>query len=269
MLINGKAANTINAEDRGLSYGDGLFETLAVRNGRPCLWARHMARLQRDCKRLAITEPDATLLKSELDQAIDQASDGVAKIIITRGVGPRGYRPSGQETPTRIISFTPSASRNTTKAPAILRVCDTRLASGSALSDIKHLNRLEQVMARLEWSDLAVDEGIMLDSAGNVIEGTQSNLFMVKNGALITPELSQAGVAGIMRALVADTAKELGIATHQLNFGLNELWSADAVFLTSSLIGIWPVSQIDGQKYSVDAIPLELLARINCEAFRA
>lgn len=269
LLINGKPADTIRVEDRGLQYGDGLFETLAVRGGQPSLWQRHMQRLRRDCGRLGIGLPAVQLLKDELLGLIGSQDSGVAKIILTRGVGPRGYRPADTAEATRIISFTAETATTVVdiRKPAVVRLCQTPLGSNPVLAGMKHLNRLEQVLARREWRDEMVHEGLMFDMNERVIEGTQSNLFLVRKGQLFTPDLRQSGVAGVMRGLVIDLAKELKIPLTEGPLGLSDLWSAEGAFLTSSLIGIWPVIKIADHHFSVDSINRQLFERVMIEAF--
>ena len=205
-LINGVAATCIDAHDRGFHYGDGLFETFAVSNGEPAMWDMHMQRLLLGCQRLGFPAPDPTLLRSEalsLCAVPDAPARGVLKIIITRGGGGRGYRAPSPSAVlatggvTRMLALYPWPDYPAAfwSEGVAVRVCATRLGCNPALAGIKHLNRLEQVLARNEWDDASVAEGLMLDPQGSVIEGTMTNLFVVRNGQLLTPDVSQCGGA--------------------------------------------------------------------------
>jgi len=131
-----------------------------------------------------------------------------------------------------------------------VRWCETRLARQPRLAGIKHLNRLEQVLARAEWRD-EFAEGLMCDTEGQVIEGTMSNLFLVQKGTLVTPDLSQSGVAGVMRAEVLEQADRLGIPHVLQPVSVGMVEQAEELFLTNSLIGIWPVARLEAQHYAV------------------
>ncbi len=264
MLIDGQPRDSIDARDRGLHYGDGLFETIAVKDARPLLWPEHMARLADGCRRLGLPLPNPDLLRREAAAEIAESGFGVLKIMLTRGCGGRGYRPPADPDITRILAFHPAPDYPPefwTKGVRV-RLCNTRLGMNPALAGMKHLNRLEQVLARREWDDDGIVEGLMRDSAGNLLEGTMSNLFLVNSQRLLTPALDQCGVAGVMRKKVLETASEVGIHCRIADVSLQELERADALFLTNALIGIWPVRQVDGQSFSLDAIPAPLRERI-------
>ena len=261
ILINGVEADCLDALDRGLQYGDGLFETLRIRAGRPCLWPAHLARLTQGCARLGIPMPAEGLLRREADQLCAGGGDGVLKIVLTRGSGGRGYRPPQVPEPTRLLAVFPAPDHppeNRTQGVTV-RICDTRLGLNPALAGLKHLNRLEQVLARAEWDDPDIAEGLMQDIEGNIIEGTMSNLFVVQAGHLRTPELSRCGVAGVMRARVMAEAGALGIPVEEGRLGLDDLTGADELFLTNSVIGLWPVRRLQGRDY---AAPGPVTARL-------
>lgn len=242
-LINGRPGDTLAAGDRGLHYGDGLFETVAVRDGACEFWDRHLQRLRRGCERLHIPMPDTELLMQESLRLTQEQSRAVLKILVTRGSGGRGYRVPAQVQPTRILRLTewPEHPAANAETGVRLRLCAQRLGSNPALAGLKHLNRLEQVLARLEWDNPETAEGVMLDATGQVIEGTFTNVFMVKQGRLFSPRLDQCGVAGVMRGVVMDLAHAAGIDCEEHPLPLDELLAADEIFITNSLIGIWPV----------------------------
>lgn len=246
-LINGRPGDTLAAGDRGLHYGDGLFETLAVRGGACEFWDRHLQRLRRGCERLRIPMPDTELLIQESHRLTQEQPRAVLKILITRGSGGRGYRVPEQVQPTRILRLTewPEHPAANAETGVRLRLCAQRLGGNPSLAGLKHLNRLEQVLARMEWDDPAIAEGVMLDQAGQVIEGTFTNVFMAKQGRLLTPRLDQCGVAGVMRGVVMDLARAAGIDCEERALPLDELFAADEIFLTNSLIGIWPVREFE------------------------
>jgi len=261
LLINGEPATTIDATDRGLQYGDGLFETCAIWNGRPQQWQQHFHRLTLGCKRLGIPLPDGTLLYQEAMQLCHAVSRGVLKIVVTRGGGGRGYRPPAQPAPNRLLQSLPwpdyPASYRQRGIRA--RLCATPVGQSPALAGLKSLNRLEQVLARAEWSDPEIAEGLMLDPAGHPVEGTMSNLFVVIDGCLRTPDLSRGGVAGIMRQLIIEMAATLAIECRVDTLTLEDLWSADGLFFCNSLIGLWPVRELAGQAMDPEAIPRRLI----------
>jgi len=269
MRVNGSPSDVIAVTDRGLQYGDGLFETIAVVDGQPCLWQAHMDRLQAGCSRLGIPLQDGDQLLAEARQEIGQQPRCVLKIIITRGQGGRGYRPPPETACSRILysSPWPDYPAAAFEQGVKLRVCNTRLGSNPTLAGIKHLNRLEQVMAQAEWDDSAIAEGVMLDHEERVIEGTMSNLFVLQDGQLLTPDLSRCGTAGVMRGLVMDIAASLEIPVTVMDMKLDRLWQADALFLCNSLIGIWPVRQLEDRAYDPGAIPSILREAIAAQGF--
>lgn len=270
VLLNGVAADRISCSDRGLQYGDGLFETVAVVDGRPALWGRHLDRLQLGCVRLGIPPPDPLRLRDEVEREIAGRDRLVIKIILTRGEAGRGYRPPASPQPNRLVSSAPwpDQPRSWRTAGVRLRYCNTPLGINPALAGVKHLNRLEQVLARGEWSDPEIAEGLMLDGAGRVIEGTQSNLFLWRDGGLHTPDLSAAGVSGVMRGLVLELARSLGIEVGIGHLFPEDLAGADGLFMTNALIGYWPVCELEGLRFDISRLPRELLARIETECFR-
>lgn len=256
-LVNGKPSNTLDIMDRGLLYGDGVFETLSVRQRRIFLWPQHMQRLQGACKRLAIAFPGEAVLIDEIRQLLaNNHEDAIIRITLTRGVGPRGYRAVENTRPSRIISLhempnTKLAEQNNYKENGInLYCCETRLAQ-HALAGLKHLNRLEQVLAQSEWQpNDDIQEGLMLDHSNNVIEGTMSNVFIVRDNRLITPDLSNAGVKGVMRRCIIDTAQENDIEVEESLLELEDINKADEVFVSNSVIGIWPVKSLQSKQWS-------------------
>jgi len=248
MLINGVSTDKISALDRGLAYGDGIYRTVELIDGAPRLWRWQWQRLQADAARLSLPLPDEALLLAELKQAAHGLPRPVGKITLTRGQGQRGYAMPADPVATRIVS---AAAWDGYPAERLqhgvtVRLCELRLARQSALAGIKHLNRLENVLARSEWSDPDIHEGLLLDSQGSLIEATMSNVFLLNGGALRTPRLDQAGVSGALRAWLFEHAPALGLRVEEAELELGDLVAAEAVLLTNSLIGIWPVAKLIG-----------------------
>ena len=250
--VNGKPGMQVATTDRGLLYGDGIFETISVHAGKPRFWPRHMARLQTGCHRLGISRVDLAQLRSEVDELLQVAAPTgslILKLIITRGVGQRGYWPDPDAQPTRILQLFEWPPGGADQDGIRATLCTLRLGNNPQLAGIKHLNRLEQVLARGEWDDPDIDEGLLLDQEGRVIEGTMSNLFLVKDGLLQTPDLTRCGVAGIMRAVILDRAMAAGIETRVCDLQLDDLYQADELFVCNSLFGIRPILAVNSNRY--------------------
>lgn len=243
MLIDGVPSDQLPATDRGLAYGDGLFETIRIHRGTPLFLDLHLQRLALGCERLGIV-PAIPQWRQWLERALlDAAPASVLKLIVTRGSGGRGYRPPESAQPRCIISLhdLPAPSQPDPREGIKAFVCEQRLALQPALAGIKHLNRLEQVLASREFPDASWQEGLMCDCAGNLVEGTRSNLFLAVQGRLFTPDLTQCGIAGILRAqLLTLFGSRVEVATlHD-----TRLLGAEEIFVCNSVLGIWPVTQL-------------------------
>ena len=267
--VDGQPADALSLKDRGLAYGDGLFETIAVRGGQPLLLDRHLARLALGCSRLAITA-DHVLIRSELLAYAAALGEGVLKLILTRGDSLRGYAPDPAAQARRILQGNPPAAYPAVHAEQGVRLfpCITRLSRQPLLAGLKHLNRLEQVIARSEWQDTEHAEGLMLDQAGRVIEGVFSNLFLVRDGVLIGADLKRCGVAGVMRAELLFQAESLGISTQITDITLEQLQWADEVFVCNSVYGVWPVRAYAALSWPVGPLTrkLQTIARALLDA---
>ena len=248
MIINGLQGDSINANDRGLMYGDGVFRTLRIRLGQPLFWPQHYLKLQHDCAALDIECPPYQLLDSELMPLAENCVDGIAKIIITRGAAYRGYAPSVNAPITRIIAINSLPNYPDSYATLGIKahICALRMGHQPRFAGIKHLNRLENVLAAAEWHDPKIAEGIMLDMDSNIVEGTRSNLFLLSDAKLYTPDLSRCGVAGLQRDRVISYARQQGIECKILDLQMADLLAADEVFIVNSVIGLWPVSEMPG-----------------------
>ncbi|NOT64950.1 MAG: aminodeoxychorismate lyase [Methylotenera sp.] len=250
-LINGDLTQIISPLDRGFAYGDGVFRTMVVRGGLPVDWPLHYQKLVADCAAIGIVCPSAELLMSDFLQLfsiedIDSNQLEVAKIIITRGEGERGYKPPAVTSPTRVVIKTAISKfppeYNTTGVH--LHLCETRLAMQAKLAGVKHLNRLENVLARMEWRDEDIFDGLMLDQQSNVIECTMSNVFARFDNVFITPDLSQCGVAGVTRQRIMGLASVVNLTVEIAPLSLSRLLHADEIIICNSLYGALQVTKI-------------------------
>jgi len=260
-LVDGEPANSIPLDDRGVQYGDGLFETLAVQSGKVKYFERHLERLSDSCKRLGFPSVDWQGLREEVVALVADEQAGVLKLVLTRGSSQRGYAGDDNAPVRRILCL--SRLPQYSGEPAIhgirAQLCRMHLAIQPQLAGMKHLNRLEQVLARREWQDTAIREGLLCDTQEHIIEGTMSNLFLVSDGVLQTPRLDGCGVAGVMRSVIIDLAKEAGISLEIGVLSRQDVQQADELFVCNSLIGIWPVVCIDDVgEYPVGAITCRL-----------
>ena len=252
----------IDPDERGFQYGDGVFETVAVRKGEPRLWSHHVRRLERGCKRIGFERP--TMIEPYVEIALAETRQNrrhcVVKIIVSGGVGQRGYaRPIPSQTETFVGIF----PATTTNRPAYLKgvatmLCDTRLAVGSHLAGVKTLNRLEQVLARSECAPTGAFEGLTLDAEGRLICGTMSNVFLVRDNALVTPSLHRCGVEGVMREFVMETCGDVDVC----DLTLEDLAAADEVFITNSQIGAVPVHRCDDYRWKVGPVTRRVMRQL-------
>jgi len=263
VIINGKRSDSLSTLDRGLLYGDGVFETIAIKQGQPQYWQEHLQRLNLGCETLGLSNLNDILLKNEMEQLIDIDQQCVIKIIITRGIGNRGYAPS-RHALTRIIQKFPwpRFPAYYTASGVDITLCDFRLAQQTRLAQIKHLNRLEQVLARSEWED-EYQEGLVCDLDDHIIEATSSNVFFEIDDGLVTPDLKKCGVAGILRNQVINYCRDNGIKLSVRDFGLDEVDTIKAMFLCNSIIGIWPVRSFNKLVMSKTAVINKLMSAFN------
>jgi len=263
MLVNGEPSQCISIEDRGLLYGDGLFETILCDQGNPVLVDLHMQRLLNGCVRLHLPTPDESQLRQEIE-SVAAGEDCVIKVIITRGVRARGYRFDHNDlTASRIIykSPCPQIPDEYYLKGIQLGVSEFRLADNKLLAGLKHLNRLEQVMACYEWpQDCA--EILMLNNQEQIIEGTMSNVFIHTDDGWKTPILEYSGINGVMRQWLLMHAIDLNFQCTEANLTLKDLQQARSLFVCNSVIGIWPVKQFLNQQYVIDDSLIELIEKV-------
>lgn len=244
ILVNGVPEDCVDARDRGLAYGDGVFRTLRTNGGEPTWWADHYAKLAADCAVLGLECPGEAVLHAEVRQ-VAESMEGVVKIIVTRGAAARGYALPAVQVPTRIVSAAPLPDYALETDGVTVRWCALRLSRQPRLAGVKHLNRLENVLARAEWGDPAIFEGLLCDDGGAVIGGVMSNLVTIHDGVLATPDLGASGVAGVTRARLLRAAARRGIAVRVERLLPADILAADEVMLCNSVFGVRRVARLE------------------------
>ncbi len=250
VLVNGRPDQQVSPLDRALHFGDGLFETIACRRGRPRFLSLHLERLQLGCARLGLDAGNLEDIRTEVRALAGEVHEAIVKVVLTRGAAlARGYGVTGREKATR-ITFRyawPQETRTESQDGIQARTATLRLGENPALAGLKHCNRLEQVLARREWTDPGIAEALVFSSSGKLVSGTMSNVFIVEESGLRTPRLDLCGVAGVMRRVVLREATRAGISVHEAALSAEDLQKADEVFLTNARIGIWPLRALDGR----------------------
>ena len=246
--LDGALATELPLPDRGLDYGDGLFETLLVQEGSPLYLDFHLQRLQRGLRALVFPDCLAVAQKQLLEVSRTLRDRdwhwSVLRLTISRGAGPRGYAPPASARPRIIITAT-ELDRDCRRMSQGVKLClaTVRCATQPLLAGIKHLNRLEQVLAAAECRPAAADEAVMLDQSGHLVSVTAGNLFLVKGKRLLTPALVTSGIAGTRRRLVMEKwAPAAGLSVQESSLTLRDLEAADEVFCSNSVHGVRPVA---------------------------
>lgn len=261
--IIGSDGGAVGVTDRGLAYGDGLFETMRIVAGEVQRLGFHLDRLLLGCERLALPHPGRSELENKIRQAAAAIDTGNLKLMLTRGEGPRGYAPPARPTPTIILL--PARAPAPSVTELAVATLELRLGENVKLAGIKHLNRLEQVLARLELGDLDADEGLMLSTSGAVIGGTSRNLFAVYGGIVKTPAVDRAGIAGVMRRAVLERCAELEIAATECELTRGDLGLADELFMTNALVGVQSVNRLDQQTLASRSVAVRLRESFGAE----
>ena len=249
-LINGKKSLGLNPFDRGLAFGDGVFRTMKIINGVPKYWKYHYEILNHDAKSIQIDIPSSRILLNDIKKLFSEPGDFVAKFIITRGVSARGYQFKKNIKCTRILLkniFVP-IQKKIAKQGVCLKVCKQRLSENPMISGIKHLNRLENVLAKTELEPENFD-GILLDSHGYVNECISSTIIMRIGNTLFIPSQDGAGVSGVTKKIIIENAGYLGYKIKIKKILLEELIKSDEVVITNSLIGVIPIRKINNKKW--------------------
>ncbi len=262
--INGRKNTRIDQRDRGLQYGDGLFETMRVCRRAIRLLDHHLDRLYGGCRELGISGPSRPRLRRELERLAGRRSEGIVKLIVTRGIGPRGYRLTGRERCTRVLALhalPPAVTRDAALA-ARVRLCVTPLGQNPRLAGLKTLNRLESVLARAEWDDARIWEGLMRDVEENIVCGTMSNLFLRRGSTLMTPMLDRCGVAGVMRRWILEVAGDLKLRPVERRIRWQDLHDAEEVFMSNAVVGVRSVGSIEWGRLRLRPSNAELADRL-------
>jgi len=264
--IDGVTGSSVPVDDRGLQYGDGIFETILVRAGRPRFLEAHRERMRRGLGQLGIQFQATEELLGEIGRAAAMAPPlAILKIIITRGsTNRRGYAPAGFVQARRIVSLweTTALEREVMEKGVILRIARLRLPQTSAFPGIKHLNRLENVMAAAEGIDLPSYESLLLDTGDHLVSGISCNVFIVKSGMLLTPPVDRVGVAGVMRGIVLRESAALGIAAREQALGMDDVAGADGIFITNVRIGVVQAQRVGEHVFPMNPIAARLAAHI-------
>lgn len=245
MLVNGQPGDAIPIADRGFAYGDGVFRTVRTEARQPLWWPDQYRKLAADCAALALECPAGPVLGDEIAR-VAGAGAAVVKIIVTRGPGARGYAFDENRAPTRIVQAAPLPAHAEAGAPSDVtaRWCDLRLGHQARLAGVKHLNRLENVLARAEWRDPDIFEGLLRDTDGAVVSGVTSNLLWMKDGVLHTPDLAACGVAGVARARIVRAAAARGVDTRIGRWQPDVILGADEVMICNSVIGVRRIARL-------------------------
>ncbi|CAM3641055.1 aminodeoxychorismate lyase [Parendozoicomonas haliclonae] len=257
--VDGEPATAVPLTDRGFQYGDGVFETIRVVQGQIPFFDLHWQRLTDSCRALSLPL-DEVLLRTQLNDFLAGRQDGTLKIMVTRGSGGRGYNPAGAGGRTVLGWFAPVPLPDHRSRDGVsVMFCTTPLGHSPALAGHKHLNRLEQVLARDELNGTDFGEGLMQDLQGRVIEGTMSNLFLVESGRIITPDLSLCGVNGVLRRWLCQSE-----AVTIASVSREQLLAVDEVFIGNSVMGVVPVVSCEGRQWQ----PGPVTRRVQQEVFQ-
>ncbi|MDH5517754.1 MAG: aminodeoxychorismate lyase [Gammaproteobacteria bacterium] len=264
VLVNGIATELLSVYDRAVNYGDGVFETIAVSGRQLHYWQAHFQRLTQGCQRLSITAPAETALLADIAKLSFPDAPSVLKIVLTRGQGRRGYATTGDEQPAVILSLSnwPEFVSSYQQQGIHLRLCQHRLIINPVLAGIKHLNRLDQVMARNEWHNEQIQEGLMLDQHGYLLEGISTNLFVMMDNQWFTAAASECAVAGIMRNAIISISARIGIPIEERKIHQSELSSVQQMMVCNSIWGLVPVISCDQYRFQTGDICSRLQSEI-------
>jgi branched-chain amino acid aminotransferase len=243
----------VSVFDHGLLYGDGVFEGIRAYNGRVFKLKEHIDRLYYSAKAILLEIPmsHAEMMRAVVETCRQNTlRDGYIRLLVTRGVGTLGLNPNRCKNPSVIIiadtiQLYPQELYD--KGMAIVTVPTTRNLNNALNPAVKSLNYLNNVLAKIEANLAGVEEALMLNAAGYVAECTGDNIFILKDGRMLTPPLSSGALYGITRATVMDLARDAGITVSEPNLTRYDLYIADECFLTGTGAEIIPVTKIDGR----------------------
>ncbi|MET0292562.1 MAG: aminodeoxychorismate lyase [Steroidobacteraceae bacterium] len=260
--IDGKPSSEGLLADRALHYGDGLFETISVRNSRARFLDLHAARLDDGCRRLGIVCDAGASLASSVALLGAEARDGTLKVIVSRGdARVRGYAPRGDEQ-SRVFSYWYPGAVAAPTQDLEVALLTHRWGENAQLAGMKHLNRLEQVLARRELAASGAGEGLVLSSNGLLSSGTQCNVFLWFGDSLVTPRVDRCGIAGVMRAVVLREAARLGLPVQVADLPVSALAQASALFFTNARIGLQFATRLEGLRFERPDALLRLAAAV-------
>ena len=253
VFLNGKFVPeeqaTVSVFDRAFLYGDGLFETMRVINGKPFRWWDHMERLRKGGDFLGIKIPFGCISLEKFAAELiaqNKMPDALMRLTVSRGVGPRGYSPKGADKPTLVMSLHPATGTTVSQSVSWKLVTSShRLPAGDALAQFKTANKLAQVLARADAA--GADEALLCNTDGFVAEGASSNLFWIESGTVCTPPLASGILAGVTRAVTLELCKQLGLSVAERQIKPDQLRRTDGVFLTLSSLGVVEASALDGE----------------------
>ena len=278
-LINGEFKDSISVYDRGLAYGDGFFETMLwdsfveknETNVGVEFWLRHLRRIKDGCQLMQINLPfDEEIIRQRnliLKASLKEKKSGLLKMVVTRGVGGRGYKFERNMTPTIIFLSLPKpkVKKEYFKPGVVVKICKTQLSKNTNLFGYKHLNRLDSVLARSEWEDKNIFEGVFVDSKKNILEGTMTNIFFVHEKTLITPPIIDSGINGVMRQVIIDKAKFFFDKLVIQKINLRDIEKFDQMFLTNSVLKVIPVIRFEKKKFIKKKNVIDLINFFNCK----
>lgn len=240
-LCDGTPIALDRVADRGLAYGDGLFETLRVVDGDLPWWPRHLARLHAGCRALGLPPAPAEVWREELSALLVGVDRAVLKLIYSAGPDRRGYA-RGVPKPRRYALVGPLPPAD--PEPLVLHRCTLRLAIQPHLAGLKHLNRLEQVLAAAEYQSAGCREGLVCDARERVVGAVAGNLFARRGGSIHTPRLDECGVRGVTRAWILEQCRASGTPVIEGELYWADLLEAEEIWLSNAVRGIRPVAAI-------------------------
>ncbi len=264
LLHNGEPCTESAVSSRALQYGDGVFRTVLYQHGELIDWSLHLRKLAEDCQALGIDPPDTAATTADALKLTAGRDIAVVKLIVGRQSAGRGYRPASPQGERWVMALdAPSSDLSAYRNGIVALLSTVQISEQPLLAGVKHLNRLDQVLASRNWPE-DVQEALMCDAAGHLISGTRSNLFIVRAGTLLTPKLDRCGIAGIMRLKVLECSRRMNLKHHQIDLLPQDLAQAEEVFLTNSLIGIWPLRQLGAQVWTAPGrVTRQLMAAID------
>ncbi len=266
-LVNGKPSSSISIFDRGFLYGDSVFETILVLDKKPKNIDLHLKRLKLGCNKLKINNLDYKLLSKYIKKALSDVNNCILSISVTRGTAiKRGYNINLANNPNIIITTSkiPKYPKEFSNKGIKTKFSKTDLMNNERLSQIKHSNRIEQILASKEITK-SFPELILCDPKGFVVEGISSNIFFVKNKNFYTPLIRESGVEGIMKSVVIKNIKKRRFKIIEKKIHKKEVFNYDAAFFCNSIRLAWNILSVDGKKYKGNKFATEIICITNNE----